>query len=325
MSSVSVIIPTFKRPLGVVAHTIRSILEDQKSLESIERIIVIDQNPEPLGLGSESFPIPCAQVHARDCPKFEGTGKQVIHIFGLSPSVTRAKNLGCTLAKGELLVFFDDDITVQAGCVTAYVECFQENGEVGFLGGREILDSKLSSDPAWKRIIRKWMQADPRKDAEYRFDGRYVGRIQPNSIMLKDFNVPADRLIRIDGARGCNWACRRSWFEKSGGFDEHFQGNALREETDLYIRLGRQGARGYYLAKAVVIHHRQPGGCDNLKQSIASLRSKLANDFYFQQKHFKCVPRFYFMARTFPLVLETLRETRGQSLWAWLAYWFKSR
>jgi len=55
--------------------------------------------------------------------------------------------------------------------------------------------------------------------------------------MIKNFNVDSQDLVRIDGARGCNWACRASAFKQAGGFDENYQGTALREETDLYLRL----------------------------------------------------------------------------------------
>jgi GT2 family glycosyltransferase len=126
--------------------------------------------------------------------------------------------------------------------------------------------------------------------------------------------------VRIDGARGCNWACRREWFERAGGFDPAFQGTALREETDLYLRLGKLGAVGYYNANARVIHHRQAGGCENLAASLTSLRSKLENEYYFQNKHFPSVSRLWFLLRTAPLMLETLIESRGMSLLLWIRY-----
>jgi GT2 family glycosyltransferase len=300
-------------------------MDDVRSRELIQQIVLIDQNPVPLDLNLNSFEFDRIRLSSEECSSFRSNSKSIIQIHGLSPSVTRAKNLGCSIATAGILVFFDDDVTVLPGAISAYAECFLDHPEVAFLGGREILESPVLAERTWKSKLRRWLQGSERVDTEYRFQGKYIGRIKPNSIMLKDFSLMADRLIRIDGARGCNWACRKEWFDRAGGFDEHFEGSALREETDLYVRMNGLGAKGYYLAKAAVIHHRQLGGCDNLRQSINSLRSKLANDFYFQQKHFKSVPRFYFMARTFPLVLETLRETRGQSLWVWLAYWFKSR
>ena len=311
---VSVIIPTFRRPIGVVANTLKSLLSSGGARDRILRVIVIDQNPEPLPLG-EAFEGETVFQIAGDAPVRE-TDARIIHILGLSPSVTRAKNAGANWVKGEVILFFDDDVTVQAGCVSSYLGVFQNNPDVGYLGGREILDRMVGKVGLFKRTLRGLAQLSP--EPEYQVDGVYVGRIKPNSFMIKNFDVETDRLVRIDGARGCNWACRTEAFFKAGGFDEAYQGTALREETDLYLRLNAIGAKGFYIAASSVIHHRQAGGCENLSSSLRSLRSKFQNEVYFQRKHFASVSRVYFAIRMLPLVIETFKESRGASVLIWL-------
>lgn len=312
----SVIIPTYRRTSSVVENTISSIFADQESVLSVERIILIDQNNPPLEFNDEVKRFGYLSVTSLD--EVSNTDAKLIHIHGLSPSVTKAKNIGSKWIKGEYTVFFDDDVTVQPGCISNYIKIFDQQQAVGFLGGREILDHSFKKESLFKSLLRKLAQW--KSEPEYQVDGVYVGRIKSNSFMIKNFNVETDHLVKIDGARGCNWACRSKHFFASGGFDEYFQGTALREETDLYLRLRSLGADGYYTSKSAVIHHRQLGGCDNLSQSMKSLKSKFENERYFQRKHFPNVTKIFFAIRTLPLVVETLKESRFLSVFYWLKY-----
>jgi len=311
---VSVIIPTFGRPLSVVLNTLNSMGPEANE------IILIDQNVPPLNFNQTGL---ATQLETLDLSKASErkSSLRILHLTGLLPSVTRAKNKGVKFAKNPLLVFFDDDVTVLPGCVARYVLDFEQHPEIAYLGGRETLDQNVKKEGRFKRYLR--FLANRSRESEYQVNGQYIGRIKPNSFMIKNFDVEALDLVKIDGARGCNWACRKDWFDKAGGFDEHYQGTALREETDLYLRINALGGKGYYESQARVIHHRQAGGCDNLSDSIKSLNSKFTNELYFQNKFFANRSRIYFLIRTLPLVIETLRESKGISILIWLKYGFK--
>ena len=322
----SIIIPTYRRSHGVVTHTLNSILSDHQGMSQIREIILIDQNKPALDLSQYGASDSKVVYHPVDAgsatDEIQGDLRpRLIHLTGLSPSVTRAKNTGARWVRGEFILFFDDDVTVQNGCISNYITIFESNPEVAYLGGREILDRSIPKEGVIKRLLRRL--AEMKGEPEYQVKGVYVGRIKPNSFMIKNFDIETDRLVKIDGARGCNWACRANWFSKAGRFDEHYQGTALREETDLYLRLNAIGARGFYTAKSSVIHHRQLGGCDNLSASLMSLNSKFENELYFQRKHFRDQSRIWFAIRTLPLVIQTLRESKGMGIWLWLKYAFK--
>jgi GT2 family glycosyltransferase len=321
----SIIIPTYRRSLGVVTQTLNSIFSDEQGMSQVKQIIVIDQNNPALDLSQYGNPDSKVIYHRADADslpdEIQDEKPRLIHLTGLQPSVTHAKNKGARWVNGEFIFFFDDDVTVQGGCISNYLSVFESNPEVGYLGGREILDHSVPKEGSFKRMLR--VLADFKGEPEYQVNGVYVGRIKPNSFMIKNFDIETDRLVKIDGARGCNWACRAYWFAKAGGFDEHYQGTALREETDLYLRLNQIGARGFYTAQSAVIHHRQLGGCDNLSASLKSLTSKFENELYFQRKHFRNRSRIWFAIRTLPLVIQTLGESKGMGIWLWLKYGFK--
>jgi GT2 family glycosyltransferase len=321
MMKASVIIPTYRRSAEVVSHTIQSIFSDQESRDHLIRLILIDQNPIPLEFPAEISEIGIYKVSAQS--EVVETPERIIHLTGLSPSVTQAKNSGVRWVKGEVIVFFDDDVTVKKGCISNYLGIFESNPEAGYLGGREILDPVLNfkREGRFKRILRALAQLG--SEPEYQVNGQYVGRIKRNSLMIKNFDIETDRMVRIDGARGCNWACRKESFFQAGQFDEAFCGTALREETDLYLRLNAIGARGFYTAKSVVLHHRQAGGCENLSASIRSIRSKFENEVYFQKKNFEYVSKWFFAIRTLPLAVENLKESRGVSLLIWIQSLFR--
>jgi GT2 family glycosyltransferase len=330
----SVIIPTYKRSHQVIENTVNSIVKSSLSISHQLQIILIDQNNPSLtlsGLNPEASSLHYQKIDLKNSNvlEFKDTSLAgILHLHGISPSVTRAKNIGLKLVQGEVCVFFDDDVTVMPNCIENYIKIFKENPDVGFLGGRETIDLQstelvrrdVPAESNLKRILRavaNMFAGVTGDDLHYQANGQYVGRIKKNSFMIKNFNVHTESLIKIDGARGCNWACRKEWLQLTGGFDEHYQGTALREETDLYLRLGSAGAKGYYTARSRVIHHRQLGGCENLAQSLVSLESKFSNELYFQKKHFADVSFFYFAVRTLPLMLDSFSETKGRSMLIW--------
>jgi GT2 family glycosyltransferase len=317
---VSVIIPTYRRPVAVLERTIESIFFDSAFLKDVDSIVVIDQNSPQLEFSEQSKRFGYESISHNPGVVRSATCK-LVHLHGMAPSVTKAKNIGTKYVKSELFVFFDDDVELFPGCISSYIELFKNHPEVSYFGGRETLAEHALRESRLKRMFRKIAQF--RKEPLYQYEGIYIGRIRPNSYMIKNFDIPANRLVRIDGARGCNWATRSELFFKAGGFDEAYQGTALREETDLYLRLNAFGP-AYYAAQSRVTHFRQLGGCDNLSDSLRSLRSKLENELYFQTKNFPHCSRIHFLIRLLPLMIENLRSSKGLSFFLWIFYGFKA-
>ena len=288
-----------------------------------DRIILADQNTNPVDLTELNSVIEVktvgfdAQVHSLD-------GRQdLIHIVGMRPSVTRAKNVALKWAAGEGLLFLDDDVELDPGSIGEVARYLMSHPEVSFIGGRETVVPAVLARSAFRTALVRAASLVLPAEKDYSIDGHYVGRVKRNSFFLCDYSLKASHPVRIDTARGCVWATRRVRVEALGGFDEFYQGTALREESDLHLRLQDRFGPAYYLPQVHVRHYRQLGGCNNLKQSLAVLESKLTNEAYFQQKHFSQVSKFWFLIRLLPLVLSNLKSTYGYSLLLLIRYtWF---
>lgn len=141
-----------------------------------------------------------------------------------------ALNTGLRAAKGDLLCFTDDDVTIGAGWLTALRECFRDGTCEGAAG--RILPAFEGGVPAWL-------------PERFPFPFRY------------DFGVEAGEAQAP--AFGANMAYRRRAFEKHGAFREDLgpsSGNpfGLGEDSEFCGRLLKAGERVRYVPGAVVHH-----------------------------------------------------------------------
>ncbi len=320
---ISVIIPTFGRSKEVVQNTIDSIFNESSNLIFIKEVIVIDQNFPRLSLNTPRPEVSLVLLNAHETPHNQSAQCALVHVYGISPSVTAAKNFGISVSSGEFLVFFDDDVTVHPGTIKNFQNLLLLHPQAGFFGGREVVDSNLVTRSVFKDFFKNcisFLMPSTSEEKKYKINGKYVGRIFSNSIMVSDYSLQAEDLVLIDGARGCIWAAKKSKVLEAGGFDPAFKGTALREETDLYFRIKKNHPICYFTSQSAVTHHRQLGGCDNLAVSFSRLLSKFENELLFQKKHFSHRSAFFFFVRLSPLALGALRETYGISLIFWLVF-----
>lgn len=311
----SVIIPTFGRPTEVIERTILSVLDSQTEFnQHIVRIILVDQNIQPLELSSLSSKINYVRVKASELHALTLENPTLLHVYGIDPSVTKAKNIALKHTIGDGLLFLDDDVVLSQGSIREFDQFLSTHPDASFVGGRETVMPVEIKRSRLKRALSGLAALIFSKDPEFVVQNQYIGRVKPNSIFLCNFSLQSEVPIKIDTARGCIWAARTSQVEAVGGFDECFSGTAVREESDLHLRLRDRFGPAYFLSKAHAFHYRQLGGCNNLDQNIATFKSKLKNEYYFQQKHFSHISKIWFFLRLLPLALESLKNTSGQSL-----------
>jgi glycosyltransferase involved in cell wall biosynthesis len=147
--------------------------------------------------------------------------------------LSAARNRAVREARGELLLFLDDDALPQPGWVEAYVEAFRAPG-VGAAGGpvEPIFDGAL---PAW-------------------LDDRFLPYLS-----AWDRGSAVVPLRYNELPRGTNMAFRRATFAVYGDFLEQLgrKGASLRscEEIEYCLRLERGGEEILYLPAAGVRHH----------------------------------------------------------------------
>jgi GT2 family glycosyltransferase len=183
------------------------------------------------------------------------------YIFSSVPNTAQAKNIGAKAAKGTYLIFFDDDVVVHKGIIKNLIKNFADP-TVGCVAGRaEAIGQPL----------------EPRNN--------HVGRVTPWVTISSGYSS----LIRqdVDTPIGCNMAFPKEIFDEAGGFDERFTA-AIREESDLALRIKVLGYRIVFDPTATVVHLREPiGGGRKSEGRMRWYFHFLSNETYFFLKHGK--------------------------------------
>lgn len=120
---------------ALLADCLRSLVADQCATS--REIVVVDN-------GSSDGTRAVVEEAAR-----AATGASIRWVLEPEPGLARARNRGVAEARGELLLFTDDDVIVQPGWTDALVAAFADPA-VGATGGR-ILAGWPKPPPAWLR------------------------------------------------------------------------------------------------------------------------------------------------------------------------------
>ena len=181
----------------------------------------------------------------------------------LEPAVglSRAKNAGIEEARGELVLFTDDDVILDSAWIEAYVSFFaRRRHEPRTLVGGPVLP--LPHDlSAWP----SWLDDAARVDLPGIFHGS-----------------EERALGRFDYLWGANMAARGELFAELGGFDEGLgRSDDVRgtfEDVELNERVAEAGGECRYLPAAVV-HHRVDAGATRPRMIVRKAFNRGANDF----------------------------------------------
>jgi GT2 family glycosyltransferase len=153
----------------------------------------------------------------------------------------RAKNVGARHAKGEILVFVDDDVAVRQDWLAQIVGGYSV-GTVG-VGGSEV------KGPRSEFVRWVW----------FLLNGNATGKVTRSGLVVSNFTSEKPAPEQVDCLAGANMSFDRAAFEKLGGFDENYLGTAYREETDLCMRMLSLG-RLLFTPSAVVDHFEESLG-----------------------------------------------------------------
>jgi glycosyltransferase involved in cell wall biosynthesis len=207
LASVSVIVCTFRRD-EVLCNTLRSII---KQAEAYLELIVVDQ----------------VAAHDLKTTDFLRSAEQshLIYYINLSrPGLTTARNVAASKARGEILLFCDDDIVPSPSLVRAHVSNY----------------------------------ADPRIDAV----AGQVLHINENAGYAPGQFLHDERVEHFDQLYGANFSVRKRVFLAVGGCDEKLGIHAYTEDVLLARTLLTNAKRIVYDPCASVLHLKHAaGGC----------------------------------------------------------------
>jgi glycosyltransferase involved in cell wall biosynthesis len=210
--SLSVVIPTYNRPRlltqtvealclqeGVDHHRIEVVVVDDGSIERADVVLAATSTPFDLRIVREPH-----------------------------SGVATARNAGWKEARGEVVIFLDDDVIPARGLVAAHATVHAAHDDAVTLGN-------IAADPARRREA--WNAYE-------------------DAIKARKYQGLTQREIPSGIPYGGNFSVRRRHLEAAGGFDQSLVGN---HDVDLGFRFQRMGLRFVYEPLASAVH---AGGSD---------------------------------------------------------------
>lgn len=141
---------------------------------------------------------------------------------------SNARNQGACLARGHIVIFVDDDITVGPGFVEDHIKAFEEFGDMIGVGRISLpLESAGTPFGRFRRTIEE------------------PGQMRPRGVVAEGNFCTA-----------ANMSMRRTSFLSLGGFDPAILSG---EDQDIALRFTHIGGRIVYLPEAGVIHRDSVG------------------------------------------------------------------
>lgn len=211
--TLSIIIPAY----GHLAHTIaclRSIAE-RSPTDTFEVIVVDDASPDD-SLASLGQIRGLRLIRNEKNLGFVGTC-----------------NAGAAAARGEFLIFLNNDTQVTAGWSEELLRCFSLRPDCGIAGSRLVYpDGRLQEAGAWVFA-----------DASAWNRGRFEARANPRMQYAR----------KVDYVSGASLAIRRELFAQMGGFDTRYSPGYY-EDTDIAFAIRAAGMSVWYVPGSVVVH-----------------------------------------------------------------------
>lgn len=216
--SVSIVMPTYNNA-DMLASTLAAF--ERVDFPKSSELIVVDNN---------------SADHTAETVRRFSERLPVRYAFEATRGVSSAKNRGIRMAKGELLIFTDDDVRPVATWIAAYVSAYRKNPSGFFWGGP--IESEFQGPLPEERL---WKFAPP-------------------SVKGLNFGVEERLLEANEWFAGANWACPADALSWVGLFDEAVGPYPcapvalVGEESDLQRRLRVSGYTSLYLPAASLRH-----------------------------------------------------------------------
>ncbi|SAL13979.1 glycosyl transferase family protein [Caballeronia udeis] len=170
-------------------------------------------------------------------------------------------NLGAELAKGEFVMFMNNDVTVTPNWLSPLIDVFALHPECGVAGPKFVYPSGLLQE------------AGALLDEE------------GDSVQIGKFQDPAcarfNRMRVVDYVSAACVVMRKRDFDDALGFDFMYE-PAYYEDADLCLKIGESGLKTFYVPGSHIVHHENATTADpsnglNLNNLVQINRSKFAD------------------------------------------------
>lgn len=246
--TISLIIPTYNRPddLEKCLQSVR-----KQTFKKYEVIVVDDASTKNIKAIANKNKV-----------------KYIRHSKRMGQSI--GKNDGAKIAKGEILVFVDDDCVADVNWFKAIVDGFNKSDSIGAVGGKIINLGKnkllnIHTFPLW------WFLFPFTKS---------TGRILLCGLITTNFDK--DQYGFVDWISAGNMAIRKNVFKEVKGFDPNYLGHCAFEEPDICSRINQKKYKILFEPSALCIHKLSTAA----RKPQSSVRfSHKSNEIFFHLKY----------------------------------------
>lgn len=183
-----------------------------------------------LGEHAEVVIVDASDADRRDIADEAGRPVVYVHAPHLAGWMTRSRNEALRHVRGEIVSFLDDDVVLRPGWEHALMATFE--------------------DPRVMAVSGRTCNGLP---GEERYE-KPIGRLLADGTLTDGFASQPDQPVDVDHGIGANMSFRRSVLAELGGFRDDYPGTALREDTDVFLRIRAIGGRAVFAPDAAVDH-----------------------------------------------------------------------
>jgi GT2 family glycosyltransferase len=214
--TISIIIPVMKKPKYLLECLFSILRETQNCMHSIE-ILVVQDGDDPI------------------LKEIISSVNGILHVQNLdNPGFSHSCNLGASIAKGDYLVFLNDDAQLASSNFFDYLINSFSDEQIGIVGPKILYPNGVLQEAG----------------AVINYDGTttLIGHGENASLPMYSFNR------EVDYCSGVCLVIRRRLFDEVSGFDEIYS-PAYYEDVDLCLKVKEKGFKCLYNAKSAIYHH----------------------------------------------------------------------
>ena len=215
---ITIAIATFNRS-SFLKKTVENVI--LQNHPSVLEIIIVDQSTDN-------------KVRDELKSYFKNINFNISYLTQDKPAVCVARNTIISKSKGDIILFFDDDVILGKDCIESHLSVYKNNNVKSCIG--HIYHRKFSCEIDLLDIDNPRIGTDAIMDIDAKLDLDYKG----SSI-------------------SCNQSFDRNVLSELHGFDENFVGGYY-EDADLGLRLKKLGYKIAFHPNAMVLHLRAPNG-----------------------------------------------------------------
>lgn len=266
--NLSIIVPTYNRN-AMLCSALQNILSFQ---DQYHELIVVDQTKE----------------HDRETALFLDklrAEKKIILLRLDYPNLPNARNEGIKAATGDIVLFLDDDVAINPGFIPAHLSLYDDPDIGATTGPVTVVNTGKNDNIVFKN---SFSLKGLLKSLFFFFIRGKASRVSSFGIMA---NFSGAKELYADTGIGCNLAFRKSIFSVCGFFDANYAGNAIREDTDMCVRVRKAGYKIKYHPQAKLVHYMENSGGTRNSNAKEYWKIFFQNQCYFYLKNFSS-PRF---------------------------------